>query len=351
MGIAGLSQLISNVTPTAIRKKEICNFFGRKIAIDGSMLLYQFICSKRDYDDDINNEYTMTSTLHQNQYLLAYFNKTVHLLKYGIKPVFVFDNNNNNNNNNNNMMMMTNRDRLAKRTKNQTENIKYMLELMGVPYINALSNAASQCAVLAKTGQVYAVAAQDVSSLVFGAPILLRQMTSYVLQKKRKNVQTSPIEEIHLSIICKRLKFNQAEFVDLAILLGCDYCARIKQVGYKQALNLIRKYRNIDRIPFTPGFIKYYQRPIDWKYEEARQMFLNPPTVKDLELNNLSWKSPDKQKLIRFMCEDNKFNEKYIGDTIRLLHNLPCVNQKHIDEFFTTAASNSKEKTNINMSK
>lgn len=38
MGIQGLSKLIADVAPFAIKEKEIKNFFGRKIAIDASEL-------------------------------------------------------------------------------------------------------------------------------------------------------------------------------------------------------------------------------------------------------------------------------------------------------------------------
>ena len=51
MGILGLSKLIADVAPEAIKENEIKNYFGRKVAIDASMSLYQFliagnICTK-----------------------------------------------------------------------------------------------------------------------------------------------------------------------------------------------------------------------------------------------------------------------------------------------------------------
>ncbi len=41
MGILGLSKLIADVAPGAIKENEIKNYFGRKVAIDASMSLYQ----------------------------------------------------------------------------------------------------------------------------------------------------------------------------------------------------------------------------------------------------------------------------------------------------------------------
>lgn len=43
MGIQGLTKLIGDHAPAAIKESEIKNFFGRKIAIDASMSLYQFL--------------------------------------------------------------------------------------------------------------------------------------------------------------------------------------------------------------------------------------------------------------------------------------------------------------------
>ena len=43
MGILGLSKLVADVAPEAIKENEIKNYFGRKVAIDASMSLYQFL--------------------------------------------------------------------------------------------------------------------------------------------------------------------------------------------------------------------------------------------------------------------------------------------------------------------
>ena len=43
MGIRKLMQLLEERCPTAIKTGEIKNYFGRKIAIDASMALYQFL--------------------------------------------------------------------------------------------------------------------------------------------------------------------------------------------------------------------------------------------------------------------------------------------------------------------
>ena len=47
MGILGLSKLVADVAAGAIKENEIKNYFGRKVAIDASMSLYQFLIAIR----------------------------------------------------------------------------------------------------------------------------------------------------------------------------------------------------------------------------------------------------------------------------------------------------------------
>lgn len=50
MGIHGLSKVISECAPRAIKQHNIGEYFGRKIAIDASMSIYQFLIAVRSED-------------------------------------------------------------------------------------------------------------------------------------------------------------------------------------------------------------------------------------------------------------------------------------------------------------
>lgn len=65
------------------------------------------------------------------------------------------------------------------------------MQLMGVPYIDAPTEAEAQCATLARAGKVYAAASEDMDTLCFETPILLRHLT-FAEQRKE------PIQEIDL---------------------------------------------------------------------------------------------------------------------------------------------------------
>lgn len=70
------------------------------------------------------------------------------------------------------------------------------------------------------------------------------------------------------------------QFIDLCILLGCDYCDSIRGIGPKRAIELIKKHKSIEKI--IESLDKKYTVPENWIYEKARLLFLNPE-VSDAE--------------------------------------------------------------------
>jgi flap endonuclease-1 len=56
MGIHGLSKVIADHAPSAIKENEMKNFFGRKIAVDASMCIYQFLIAVRQEGNALTND-------------------------------------------------------------------------------------------------------------------------------------------------------------------------------------------------------------------------------------------------------------------------------------------------------
>jgi flap endonuclease-1 len=75
--------------------------------------------------------------------------------------------------------------KLNKRTVSVTpkhnEEAKKLLRLMGVPVIEAPTEAEAQCTAMVKAGLCYAVASEDMDTLTLGAPILLRSTHSLLI--------------------------------------------------------------------------------------------------------------------------------------------------------------------------
>ena len=98
-------------------------------------------------------------------------------------------------------------------------------------------------------------------TLTFSTPILYRHLTFSEAKKQ-------PINEINLQKALEGLEMNMSQvciiflfifpfikrrvavsqFIDLCILLGCDYLEPIKGVGPKSALKLIREHGNLGSI-------------------------------------------------------------------------------------------------------
>lgn len=56
MGILNLMKLIGDYAPNAIKEYDIKHYFGRKIAIDASMCLYQFMIAIRSDGEVLMND-------------------------------------------------------------------------------------------------------------------------------------------------------------------------------------------------------------------------------------------------------------------------------------------------------
>ncbi len=116
-------------------------------------------------------------------------------------------------------------ERFAKRTVKmetyQVDDCKKLLRLMGMPVIEAPCEAEAQCAALAKSGAVYAAASEDMDTLTFGAPRLVRKLWGSEAAK-------IPVLEFSLEKALAGLGLTMDQFVEVCMLAGCDYCETVK---------------------------------------------------------------------------------------------------------------------------
>ena len=87
MGIKGLTALLSQHAPNAIKEHEIKTLFGRKVAIDASMSIYQFLIAVRQKDGEMLQNDAGETTSH----LMGFFYRTIRIVENGIKPAYIFD--------------------------------------------------------------------------------------------------------------------------------------------------------------------------------------------------------------------------------------------------------------------
>lgn len=83
----GLTSLLTDEAPASVKQYELKTLFGRKVAIDASMSLYQFLIAVRQSD----GQQMMSDSGETTSHLLGFFYRTLRMVDYGIKPVYVFD--------------------------------------------------------------------------------------------------------------------------------------------------------------------------------------------------------------------------------------------------------------------
>jgi flap endonuclease-1 len=193
------------------------------------MSIYSFLIAVRSEGQQLMNE-TGETTSH----LMGMFYRTLRMVDNGIKPLYVFDG----------APPKLKSGELAKRgarkaeaheaheeaketgtaedvekfarrgvrvTREHNAECKQLLKLMGIPYIDAPTEAEAQCATLARAGKVYAAASEDMDTLCFESPILLRHLT---FSEQRKE----PIQEIHLDRALEGLQMDRNQ----VSLILCD---------------------------------------------------------------------------------------------------------------------------------
>ncbi|XP_062843785.1 probable flap endonuclease 1 homolog [Trichomycterus rosablanca] len=298
MGITKLAELIRNDAQGSVSYKEIGDYTGKIIALDTSIVMNQF----------------RTAVPNLKLSLQGLLYRTLTFLEHDIKPLFVFDG----------KPPEQKRAVLEKRAQNagwksshrsnavsaQTLDVLRLLQLLGVPCVTAPGDAEAFCAHLVKSGLVDAVASEDMDTLAFGGTVLLRQL---------KASKSSEVTEYSLPKLLDALQLSQKEFVDLCILLGCDYCEKIGGLGPSRALKLIQKHRTIENVVLNINR-KTHPVPVSWQYQAARRLFLqtlesDPPC--------LQWKEPDEEKLVNFLCKEKHLRvEKVRGRMEKFRQNL-----------------------------
>lgn len=322
MGITNLGKFIKEYAPNAITDINYDDLQDKVIAIDTSIIIYQFLVAiKATTHDFTTKDGKVTS------HIQAVVSKALSLLKKEIRPIFVFDG----------VapeiksLTLEDRSKIKKKailelenlnlskedkikfqkrsvriTPEQTVECKEILKIMGLPVIEAPGEADPQCALLVKNDIADAVLSEDMDILTFGSKKLIRGFTT---QKKIKMYSLDKIlDEADLT-------YNQ--FVDLCILLGCDYSSTIQNIGMKRAYDMITKHGSIENLIKNEPNIKNgkYKVPDDFNYKEARKYFMNPPTI-DVDIK---WNIPNYDLLKDKLINTYHYQETTVNNIIKNL--------------------------------
>lgn len=206
------------------------------------------------------------------------------------------------------------------------EDSKKLLSAMGIPFVDAPSEGEAQAAYMVKKGDADMIASQDYDSLLFGAPVVVRNLTvsgKRKLPKKNIYVDVKP-ETINLKDNLGKLEITHSQLIDIALCVGTDYNEGLPGIGPKTALKLIREHETIEKVLEVKGLEIPY-------LEEIKEFFRNPTVTDDY---SLKWKKPDSNAVISFLCTGHDFSEDRVTKALERLEASSGSGQSTLDKWF-----------------
>ena len=313
MGIKNLKKFLDKYAPSSFSVKKYSEYSNKTIAIDTSLVIYKYVAAMRKTGKDLTNkEGIVTSHLHG---LLFLINKLIGLK---ITPIFVFDGKppdikkgtltkryENRKNAEEmlkpeNIMNLSIEEKISyfmQSTKISPEiinNAKIMLTTLGIPYVDSPEEADAQMVCLLNNKLAYAVATEDMDLLTFGADRVLKNFFS---------TKEDAIIEVDRVKMLTQLKLDKSQFIDLSILLGCDYLPTLDRIGYVKSFDYITKYKSLKEI------VKKVTPPDNYEYEEVQKYFdtatnkCNVPTEEEVKI-----KKTNNDNIYKLLVEKYEFN-------------------------------------------
>ena len=229
---------------------------GRTLAVDGYNAVYQFLATLRQRDGQLFSDPEGRVTSH----LMGVFYRTTSLLREGVLPVWVFDGKPPE------RKIGTIRQRIvakekaeeqwqealaagdletARRRAAQTsrltrpmvEELRQLLQALGVPFVQAPGEGEAQAAVMAARGTVWATGSEDYDSLLFGSPRLVRGLAA-----RGRGGATPGAQLIDRSELLSSLGISDEELILLGIVMGTDFNDGVRGYGPKKSLKLVQEH-------------------------------------------------------------------------------------------------------------
>ncbi len=307
---------------------------GKTIAVDAFNILYQFLSSIRQEDGTPLMDYKGNVTAH----LSGLFYRNAKLLEAGIRPVYVFDGKPN-------VLkgrVQSERSEVKKKaeerwkeameagkyedakrfaqatsrlTSQMVEESKLLLRAMGIPSVQAPSDGEAQAAAMSAAGLAYATASQDYDALLFGSPLLVKNLSITGRRKVPRQDRFIIVEpeQISLKETLESLGIDRGGLIFLGMLLGTDFNEGVKGVGPKTALKIVKEHKTHEAI--TAYLKKKYDYEFEVDAEEVFRLFLDPPyePPKDGEL---AWRPADRDAVLKVLVEQHDFSSDRVEKTL-----------------------------------
>lgn len=352
-----------NIRDIIPRKEiEVSELSGKIVCVDAFNTLYQFLSTIRQQDGTplMDDEKRVTS------HLSGIFYRNVSLLFDGIKLVYVFDGEapalkaktwkkrkeirdvakeryESAKQEEDFEVMKRYGSQLLRLDDEMVAESKELLEAMGIPAVQAPSEGEAEAAYLARNkSEVYACVSQDYDSILFGAPLLIRNLT---LARRKKTysgyVEVKP-EVIELQKVLNHLEINLDQLICLGILVGTDYNPKgVPGIGQKKGLDIVKKFKTPVMI-FEEVEEKINSLPeedqFDWK--DIFELF-HKPDVKDFDFyprddsGEPDFGKIDEEKIKEILVERHNFSEERVQKQINRLNEIKEKSkQKNLERWF-----------------
>ena len=322
-----------DLKPLLIREKTKLETFTNKIvAIDAYNAIYQFLAIIRGPEGLHLTDTQGRVTSH----ITGLFYRNINFLSLGIKPVYVFDGKppslksaeiehrkqtkkdatvkyeravSDGN--------MEDARKYAQQTTSMKDGMiqdsKHLLDLFGIPYIQAPSEGEATAALLTTTGQADVAASQDFDSILFGAKKLVRNFTN---SGRRKLPNRNTYIEIEPEIIdyqknLVELGITREQLIDVGILIGTDFNPDgFERIGPKTAIKMIKEHGRLEDVKQIQGQLEQ----ID--YNAIRKIFLEPEVanVDKIEFDEIRY-----DDIIDYMSNERSFSRDRVNSSLNRL--------------------------------
>lgn len=295
MGIKGLNKFLEKKCKNGIFKENLSKLKKKTIGIDTSIFLYKYT--------------------YMGNMILHFLKQIEHLLSYEITPVYLFDgkptddkskviekrketfkNNqekieelkkeiekieeeNNFSDDTTSLLLNNLNDEIKKKTKNnirisyeEVDKFKQILKNLNIYYYEC--DGETDCYVKSFFNKklIDYVITEDLDFLTHGSKNVITKYT----------YSSNYVKINNLTLILKDLDIDYNSFVNLCLILGCDYYPKgVKNLGPVKGYNLIKKYSSIENILENEN-ISIYE---DFDYKHILSLFL---TEKSIEIQKSS---------------------------------------------------------------
>ena len=193
------------------------------------------------------------------------------------------------------------------------EDSKHLLDLFGIPYIQAPSEGEATAALLTTTGHADVAASQDFDSILFGARKLVRNFTN---SGRRKLPNRNTYIEIEPEIIdykknLEALGITREQLIDVGILIGTDFNPDgFERVGPKTAIKMIKEHGKLEDVTQ----IQEQLEMID--YNAIRKIFLEPEVAR---VDKIEFGEVKYDDIINYLSNERSFSRDRVNSSLNRL--------------------------------